>query len=122
MNGLACVAVLVVVCATARAEDKDKSREAYRQGTQHYDLAEFKEALESFKEAYRDFEDPAFLFNIAQCHRQLGANRDALYEYKAYLRNVTDAPNGDQVRELIAKLEQTIAEEQATKNPPPHTT
>src|SRR5947207_846088 len=104
MKALVCVGVLMALCAASFGEDKERSRDAYQRGTQHYDLGEFTDALEEFKEAYRNFHDPAFLFNIAQCYRQIGVNLDAIREYKAYLRNLPDAPNRTEVRQLIAKL------------------
>ena len=67
MRCIAIVAVVVALAPSAHAEDKQKAREAYERATQDYDLGEYKEALDAFKEAYRNFEDPAFLFNIAQC-------------------------------------------------------
>ena len=95
---LAIVGVLLSVQSPGAAEDKQKARVAYRLATQHYDLGEYKEALTAFKDAYRNFEDPAFLFNIAQCHRQLGDTVLAVREYRAYLRKVPDASNRDEVR------------------------
>jgi Tetratricopeptide repeat len=49
---------------------------------------------------------PAFLFNIAQCHRQLGNKQEAIKFYRSYLRKVPDAPNAEEVRKLIASLEE----------------
>src|SRR5205085_2780846 len=62
---------------------------------------------------------PAFLFNIGQCHRQLGHVQDAITFYRAYLRNLPNADNRDEVKELVSKLEQTAAAESATKKAPP---
>src|SRR5215467_11524966 len=102
----ALVAVTVVACAaTAVAKDKNKAREAYRTGTQHYNLGEFQPALDAFKEAYRNYEDATFLFNIAQCQRQLGLKQEAVYSYKTYLREAASAPNREEVMQLIASLE-----------------
>jgi tetratricopeptide (TPR) repeat protein len=109
------VLVLAVLVGTVHAEDKKAARDAYRAGTQHYDLGEYKEALSAFKDAYRNFEDPVFLFNIAQCQRQLGESQNAARQYRMYLLKVPDAQNREEVRALIARLEKTIAEEQANK-------
>ena len=104
------VAIAVALTSVAHAEDKEWARAAYEQATQHYDLGEYKEALEAFKDAYRNFEDPAFLFNIAQCHRQLGDNAQAVREYRMYLLKLPDAPNRDAVGDLITRLEKSLAE------------
>lgn len=112
----------LALCATARADDLAKAQEAYHAGSQHYDLGEYKEALESFKEAYRTREDPIFLFNIAQCYRQLGDKQQAIRSYRSFLNKMPDARNRQQVREMIAKLENQLAQEQSSKNGPPQGT
>ena len=110
---------LVAATAAAHADDRDKARAAFRLGSQHYALGEYKEALVAFKEAYRSFEDPSFLFNIAQCERQLADRADALRAYRMYLVTSPDAANREEVRGLIARLEHELAEERATKAAPP---
>src|SRR5438270_13593151 len=102
---------LVLLGPLAHAEDKNAARAAYAEGRRHYDLNEFTPALEAFKRAYVAFEDPVFLFNIAQCHRQLGNREDAIKFYRSYLRNQPDAPNHDEVNATIARLETDIAEQ-----------
>jgi tetratricopeptide (TPR) repeat protein len=114
------LALLSVLSSPAHAEDRARARAAFDLGNQHYTLGEYKEALDSFKAAYRNFADPSFLFNIAQCHRQLEQNGDAIRAYKMYLLNTPpDSPNRDDVKELIAKLEKTLSEERAAKSAPP---
>lgn len=114
MRGLGCcwliLCIVVAICPTrARAEDKALARQLYEQGTQHYDLNEFREALGAFKDAYRNYNDPAFLFNIAHCHRALGNSAEAIQFYKSYLRKLPDAPNAAEVRRIIATLENAPA-------------
>jgi hypothetical protein len=123
---------LVLLAPFARAEDKNAARAAYAEGRRHYDLNEFTPALEAFKRAYVAFEDPVFLFNIAQCHRQLGHREDAIKFYRSYLRNQPDAANRDEVNATIAKLESEIADQKQRETqaaaaakaaaPPPMTT
>ena len=107
----AIIVVLLLWFGSAHAENKGKAREAFRVGTQHYKLAEYGEALDNFKEAYRNFEDPTFLFNIAQCQRQLNNKAEAIRFYRNYLIDVPNAPNREEVRQLIAKLEAALATE-----------
>src|SRR5258707_15617719 len=78
--------LLFALVAPARAtpEGKARAREAYRLATQHYNLGEYPEALKQFKEAYRLFEDASFLFNIGQCHRQMGNKQEAIRFYRTY--------------------------------------
>jgi len=103
------LAVLVSFVRVSSADDRAKARAAFRSGSQHYNLGEFQQALDAFKEAYRNYEDASFLFNIAQCERQLGHKREAVREYRAYLNNSENAPNRDNVQQTIAQLEREIA-------------
>lgn len=43
--------VALGLCTPALADNKDVAREAFRDGTRYYDLAEFGKALEAFKKA-----------------------------------------------------------------------
>jgi tetratricopeptide (TPR) repeat protein len=113
------VAACVLLAGRAHAEDKAKAREAFESATRHYDLTEYREALAAFKEAYRNYPDPSFLFNIGQCHRQLGDKEQAIKFFHNYLSKVPDAPNRDAVRSMIAHLEQLSEEERRNKASPP---
>ena len=106
------LALLVSFVRIASADDRARARAAFHAGSQHYNLGEFQQALDAFKEAYRRYEDPSFLFNIAQCERQLGHKRDAIREYRAYLNNSDNADNRDSVRQIITQLEHEIAAEE----------
>lgn len=85
-----------------------KHREAFESGSAHFDLNEYSEALEKFKEAYRLRPDPALLYNIARCHHKLDNRAEALSFYKKYLaktRGGQGAANEEQVKKWIAELE-----------------
>jgi tetratricopeptide (TPR) repeat protein len=105
--------ILAVLVAPAAAEDRALARQAYSEGTKFYDLNQFAEALEAFKRAYWNYEEPVFLFNIAQCHRALGHKSDALGFYRSYLRKAPDAPNRDDVQRIITDLEGAIARDKS---------
>jgi tetratricopeptide (TPR) repeat protein len=110
--------VLHAAPKAAPRSDRDKARTAYLAGTKHYNLGEYREALDSFKDAYRAYEEPTFLFNIAQCQRMLDNKVEAIRSYRAYLRAAPDA-NHAEVDPLIAQLEQALRDEQAARHPPP---
>jgi tetratricopeptide (TPR) repeat protein len=99
--------------SVASADDKETARREFLEGTRRYDLNEFGPALEAFKRAYMAYEDPAFLFNIAQCYRQLGDKPNAASFYRSYLRKVPDAPNREDVSATIATLDAAIAQDNA---------
>jgi tetratricopeptide (TPR) repeat protein len=95
--------------------DKEAARAAYERGNRSYNLAEFSQALDAFKEAYRNYPEPSFLFNIAQCHRQLGDKPNAIRFYRTYIRETPNAPNREEVNRLISALERAVAKEQLNK-------
>src|SRR5439155_18935700 len=99
--------------------NKEAARVAYAEATRYYDLNRFDLALEAFQRAYWNYEEPAFLYNLAQCHRQLHHKSDAVAFYRSYLRKLPDAPNRGDVQRTIGDLEAAIAlEKVATRSPP----
>lgn len=99
----------------ARADSRDKARESFRKATKLYDFGEYAKALQAFKDVYEQVEDPALLYNIAQCHRRLGNTREAIDVYQSYLRRAENPPNRAEVRAMIAKLQKTLPPEPPTK-------
>jgi len=115
--GLLVVVAAVLPAGRTLAADPNQRAEArkhYAEGVKHYDLAEYEEALREFKEAYRAAEDPAFLFNTAQCYRKLGNLQEAVTFYRNYLRKAPASPNRAEVERRIAELER----EQASRPAP----
>jgi tetratricopeptide (TPR) repeat protein len=109
----------LAAAAPALADNKVQARESFASGTSHYDLAEYQAALTDFKAAYRNYPDPTFLFNIAQCHRQLGQNEEAARFYRTFLIKVPAAPNQKEVRAMIVKLEKMSADERTARSSQP---
>ena len=91
----------------------ERAKDLFAQGSKHYELGEFAAALELYKRAYRIKALPAFLFNMAQCHRKLGQHKDAIAMYQSYLVGVPNAPNKALVESLIAESTTALAQEQA---------
>jgi len=90
----------------------ERAKELFDQASRHYNLAEYAPALDLYKRAYRITPLPAFLFNIAQCHRKLGQHKDAILMYQSFLTGVPDADNRKVVEGLIAESKAAYAEEQ----------
>jgi tetratricopeptide (TPR) repeat protein len=113
------VAALVLLQALpAHAGDRAGARAAFTRGTQYYNLGEYKAALDAFRQAYLDYPDPTFLYNIGQCQRLLGRRADAIRSFKAYLRE-SDPPSRSSVEKLIAALETSLREKPEPANQPP---
>jgi len=121
--GLILYETVALVLATglvwARDDPKQEAKSRYSTGQSHYNLNEFQEALQDFKEAYRLYPDPAFLFNAAQCERQLGHQEEAIQFYRSYLRNAPKAPNRQEVEHRIEELQAAL---EARKNAAPTAT
>jgi tetratricopeptide (TPR) repeat protein len=95
--------------AEAAPAPEEQARSKFSEGNLAYDLGEFDRALKSFSEAYRLKPLPAFLFNIAQCHRQLKNPSRAAFFYRRYLALSQGEPaNADVVRELIAEMDTQV--------------
>jgi tetratricopeptide (TPR) repeat protein len=95
---------LTVLSGAARADDQTAARQAYVEGRRQYNLGQYQAALEAFKQAYLKYESPAFLYNIAQCHKGLGQRREAIDFYQRYLRLSENPPDRPEVEQIIATL------------------
>jgi tetratricopeptide (TPR) repeat protein len=109
------ILIIAVMCVGGRAwaQDVDEATKAKVQaldaeGAQHFNLAEYDEAIVAYKEAYRLDPEPLFLYDIAQAYRQKPDCTKARTFYKSYLRNAPDATNRDKVDKRIAEMEECI--------------
>lgn len=94
-------------------------RAAFEEANADYNLGHFEAALAAFERGYRVKSDPAFLFNIGQCQRQLDRPRDAGRSYRAYLRespSVSPAQRAE-VERLIGLMDEEMA--RAASSVPP---
>ena len=115
--------------APARADDAADTRAAkkhFQKGEKLFNLGKFDEALVEYEAAYDRKPLPGVLYNIAQCHRNLGNYKQAIFGYRNYLRQVPDAKNREAVLDLIDELEDKQREleraaerERAEREPPP---
>jgi len=113
------ILVMVSVAFSAAAEDKEAAKKAFSEATRYYNLNQYADALEAFKRAYWNYEDPVFLYNIAQCHRLLKHKAEAIDFYKSYLRNAPNARNRVEVQHVVAELEASLQQDRALANAPP---
>jgi tetratricopeptide (TPR) repeat protein len=103
---------LPAVAADAREEAKALSKRA---GTA-FKLAQFPEALDLYSRAYERFPAPEFLFNLGQCHKNLGHHERALFFFQGYLRDKPDAPNRAAVETLMAESARELAAARAKES------
>jgi hypothetical protein len=110
---------VLLLATLAQADNRQMARDFYKEGSRLYDVTDYRGALEAFKKAYVNYEEPTLLFNIAQCHRYLGEKSEAVVFYKNYLRKSPNAPNAEDVKGLIAELESALDQERRAKTAPP---
>jgi tetratricopeptide (TPR) repeat protein len=79
-----------------------------RQGLAFYDLKRFQEAFGEFEQAYLIEQDPALLYDMAQCQRKLGNNEDALHFYRTYLRRVPKGPSAVEAEKRAREIEDAM--------------
>ena len=82
-----------------------RARARFVDGEKLYALGRFEEALPEYEAAYNAAPLPEFLFNIGQCHRNLGHHTEAIFAFKKFLREKPTADNQAAVQALIAELE-----------------
>jgi tetratricopeptide (TPR) repeat protein len=118
---LSAMLVIAVGATPARAQDDDpamvKSERLFRKGKRYFSVGQFENALKAYQAAYDAKPLPDFLFNIAQCYRNLGDYERAVEHYRDYLEQMPDAPNRGNVETTIRDLEREIAEQRGDLRP-----
>src|SRR5437763_748226 len=112
--------LLVALLQTEPPADPARARQLYDEGLAHYNVAEYDQAIESFKAAYLISKAPGLLFNIALSYRLKGDCEQAVHFYKNYLHA---QPRATQRKKIVARIEEMekCAREKtaAAAQPPP---
>lgn len=94
--------------------EETRARQLFKEGQTAYDVGEFARALERYTEAYKVKALPGFLFNVAQCHRQLGNFKEAAFFFGRFIDNTSPkAPNIELARELLEDMKKKNAAKEA---------
>lgn len=101
-----CFTMLVARVAAADDPALRAAKRHFEHGEKLYALTKFGDALDEYQKAFDAKPIPDFLFNIGQCYRNLGDYDSAIFSYRKYLKLAPDAPNRDQVEQLIRDLEE----------------
>lgn len=100
------VLLILALGGVARAQSAaDMARDHYQAGLKYFDAQRYGEAVDEFQAAYELKADPAFLYNIAQCHRLAGHTEEAIRYYRTFLALVPATPVRPRVEGYIAELE-----------------
>src|SRR5689334_5004774 len=101
-----CILIASLLAATPSLADdkadKAKAKQAYEEGKVHYDLAEYKEAVASWKQSYALSKKPILLFNIGQAYRLGGDCTSAMTFYENYQRVEPNPKNQDELDQAIS--------------------
>jgi len=89
-------------------EATTRARQLFKKAEVHFSVGEFDRALTLYKDAYKTKPLPAFLFNIGQCHRNMGQCDRALFFFRQYLVRSPEAPNKADVEKLIQICEEEV--------------
>src|SRR5205814_1503712 len=82
------IAVVILLAGASSAEaapGKAEAKRHYRKGVTEYNLGHFQNAIAEFDKAYSLDPSPILLYDIAQSHRKLGNDREALFFFRRYL-------------------------------------
>lgn len=114
---LALLFLLLSPAALAQKKGEDdpalaEAKERFTKAETHFRLREFESAIVELKEAYRLYPNALFLYNIAQCYRELKQYEEALSYYENYLEKSPKAKNRKEVEEYIKQVKAAIAEEE----------
>ncbi|MGA9523094.1 MAG: tetratricopeptide repeat protein [Myxococcaceae bacterium] len=116
------LALVLGAAAEAQAEpaSPEQARAEVARAVKAYNLGDFTQALVHYGEAYRLDPRPGMLFNIAQCHRQLGDYPKAAFFYRRYLAQFPDSkpPQAELVQRLIEEADRRAEEAHASAAEP----
>jgi tetratricopeptide (TPR) repeat protein len=87
------------------ATPRELARALYREGEAAYKAGRYLEAVSKFKLAARQEPNPALSYNIALAFDAVGEVPEALHWYRDYVRRLPTAPDRNEVRASIRRLE-----------------
>jgi tetratricopeptide (TPR) repeat protein len=119
---------LALLGPPAARADLAKATAHFEKGTRLYSVGDYEDALKEFKAGYVEEADASFVYNVAQCYRQLNQLNQALFSYRRFLSLAPDTPLRPDVERKIEELESEVRRQRAasmaadppgaTANPP----
>jgi tetratricopeptide (TPR) repeat protein len=99
------------------AQKQEKAIKLFEEAESYYNLQEFEKALNLYKEAYLLSQEPALLYNIAQCQRQTKRYEEAIKSYRAFLRTSQDDELRPQIEAFITEMEAILKKNGSATQP-----
>jgi tetratricopeptide (TPR) repeat protein len=105
--------------APAAGEERflERAKALYIDAEKAFSLGQFDRALRLYKRAFALKDLPGFLFNIGQCHFNLGDYRRARFFYERYLARQPNPPNRDIVEKLIQRANAALEKQRESGQP-----
>ncbi len=115
--GTTSLGALIAVPQQASAQSKQQmleARDAFMKASEFFEKEDYLAAAAEFLNAYKLSNRSALLYNVGQAFRLAGELDDAERYLQQYLVEQPDAPNTDEVAEIIINIQQAIAARMAT--------
>jgi tetratricopeptide (TPR) repeat protein len=120
---MAVLFALVFASGAARAQSSDdlsRARTHFEAGHALYNLGNYTEAQREFAAGYQLAPRPGFLLNLGQCARKLGNVERAQEMYRRFLAAArADDPQRAEATQVLAELDQQIADRPVVSPSPP---
>jgi tetratricopeptide (TPR) repeat protein len=98
-------------------EKRQQAASLFAEAEKFYAVQEWQKALDLYKESYLLSVEPALLYNIAQCQRQLGKLEESLKSYRAFIRGAPSHPYRPNAEEFIRVLDEQIRQNGGPRPP-----
>ena len=102
---LAFVCLLGATTALAQAKDTEAAKRHYLAGKDALTKKDTDRAVREFVQAYDLSKDPTMFKQIGAAYESGGRNMEAAIYYRRYLNEASNAPDADEIRKRIEKLD-----------------
>lgn len=96
--------VAAPLSAAPTPEQRKVARVHYEKAVNHFNLGEYNDAAEEFRQVYKASPQPVILYDAAQAYRLANQGEQALTLYESFLRESPNAPVRGEVERRIAEL------------------
>jgi len=119
------LAVICGIAATARAQDFEAAGKHFSAAQEAFGARRYKTAAAEFEAAYGITKDPVLLYNIAESWEKAGDGKQAVGNYRQYLREQPNAQDKAEVLKRVKAIEakhyRLIDQSAPDDKPPPGT-
>jgi hypothetical protein len=111
--------LLALATSPAHADRKEDGRAAADRGDRAFRKGSYADALAEYQASWDRYPRPFLLFRLAECHRNLGHDAEALAAYRSYLDKVRRGSDRRKAEQHAAELEQKVAAAKVPEPAPP---